>query len=263
MAIAVLYARAVWASFAQQWKQMFFLESIASPIIGALGPAIIVGWVAGRSGNVTAMAYVFIGASLSMMWNTGIFRTGRSLAAEHVAGTLDLLMTTRTPLPVLMFGKALAVIAFGAINGLVTFAVVLAFTQHVPAIDNVGLFLVAAVVALLTVVVSSFLFAPLSYLVGVRSGFFNAIMPFGAVVSGFLYPIDVLPGWLEVVARCLPTAWAMEAAVHAIETSASDLRVLADLSVALGLCVALLAASYWLFLKAERRVRVTGDLGAV
>jgi hypothetical protein len=102
---------------------MFFLESIVSPVIGALGPAIVIGWVAGQSGNATAMAYVFIGASLSMMWNTGIFRTGRSLANEHVAGTLDLLMTTRRPLPVLMFGKAPAVIAFGAINGLVTFAV--------------------------------------------------------------------------------------------------------------------------------------------
>jgi ABC-2 type transport system permease protein len=263
--VAVLshYARAVTASFRQQWKQMFFLESIASPIIGALGPAIVIGWVAGHSGNMTAMAYVFIGASLSMMWNTGIFRTGRSLASEHVMGTLDLLMTTRTPLPVLMFGKALAVIAFGAINGLVTFAVVLAFTQRMPAIDSTGLFLAAAVVALIAVVVSSFLFAPLSYLVGVRSGFFNAIMPFGAVVSGFLYPIDVLPAWLEAVARCLPTAWAMEAAVHAIEASASDGRVLADLAVAIGLSAALLAVSCVLFLKAERRVRITGDLGVM
>jgi ABC-2 type transport system permease protein len=256
------YVRAAKASFVQQWKQMFFLESIASPIIGALGPAIVVGWVAGQSGNVTAMAYVFIGASLSMMWNTGIFRTGRSLANEQVIGTLDLLMTTRTPLPVLMFGKALAVIAFGAINGLVTFAVVLAFTRTLPAIDNIGLFLIAAVVALLAVVASSFLFAPFSYLVGVKSGFFNAIMPFGAVVSGFLYPIDVLPVWLEAVARCLPTAWAMEAAVHAIDASGSDLRVLADLGVAVGLSLAVLAASYFLFLKAEGRVRVTGDLGA-
>ena len=242
---------------------MFFLESIASPVIGALGPAIIIGWVAGQSGNATAMAYVFIGASLSMMWNTGIFRTGRSLANEHLLGTLDLLMTTRTPLAVLMFGKALAVIAFGAINGAVTFGVVLAFTQRAPSIDNVGLFLAAALMALLAVVVSSFLFAPLSYLVGVRSGFFNAIMPFGAVVSGFLYPIDVLPGWLEAVARCLPTAWAMEAAVHAIEASASDLRVLADLGAALALSVVLLAVAYGLFSKAERRVRVTGDLGSL
>ena len=240
---------------------MFFIESIASPIIGALGPAIVVGWVAGRSGNLTAMAYVFIGASLSMMWNTGIFRTGRSLANEHIAGTLDLLMTTRTPLPVLMFGKALAVIAFGAINGLVTFAVVLAFTQRLPSIDNVALFFLAAVVALQAVVVSSFFFAPFSYLVGVKSGFFNAIMPFGAVVSGFLYPIDVLPGWLEAVARCLPTAWAMEATVDAIDASSSDVRVLLDLAAALALSATLLALSYGLFLKAERRVRVTGDLG--
>ena len=120
---------------------MFFVESIVSPIIGALGPAIVIGWIAGRSGNSTAIAYVFLGASLSMIWNTGIFRTGRSLANEHILGTLDLLMTTRTPLAVLMFGKALAVICFGAINGAATFAVVLAFAGHAPSIANVAFFL--------------------------------------------------------------------------------------------------------------------------
>jgi ABC-2 type transport system permease protein len=255
------YVRAVRASFVQQWKQMFFVESIVSPIIGALGPAIVVGWIAARSGNATAVAYVFLGASLSMIWNTGIFRTGRSLANEHVLGTLDLLMTTRTPLAVLMFGKALAVICFGGINGAVTFGVVLAFAGHVPPIDNVALFLVAGLTAILAVVVSSFFFAPFSYLVGVRGGFFNAIMPFGAVVSGFLYPIDVLPRSLEAVARCLPTAWAMQALVDSIESGPSDLRIAGDLAAAMALSAALLALSYVLFVKAERRVRVTGSLG--
>lgn len=260
---APLYLNAVRYAFLQQWKQMLVFGGIVSPVIGALGPAVVIGYIAGRSGNLTAISYVFVGASLSMIWNTGIFRTGWSLAQEHSAGTLDLMMTTRTPVALIMLGKALAIILFGSINGVVTFLIVLGISRHVPPVDNALLFLVSGLVALTAVIVSSFFFAPFSFLVGVRGGFFNAIMPFGAVVSGFLYPIDVLPGSLEAVARLLPTAWAMQAVVDSLDGTASNLTVVLDLAVALALSALLMAAAFVLFLKAEQRVRLSGSLGSV
>jgi ABC-2 type transport system permease protein len=258
-----LQLRALRQAFHQQWRQMLVLNGIVSPIIGALGPAAVIGYIAGRSDNPTAISYVFVGASLSILWNNGIFRTGWSLAEEHNAGTLDLMLTTRTPVALIMLGKALSIIAFASIAGIVTFFVVLGISRQVPPVDNAALFLISGLVALGTVIVSSFFFAPFSFLAGVRGGFFNAIMPFGAVVSGFLYPIDVLPASLEAVARLLPTAWAMQAVVHSIDGSASGLMVVIDLFVAVGLSILLLVVSFLLFLKVEQRVRLSGSLGAV
>jgi ABC-2 type transport system permease protein len=255
--------RALRQAFHQQWRQMLVLNGIVSPVIGALGPAAVIGYIAGRSDNPTAISYVFVGASLSILWNNGIFRTGWSLAEEHNAGTLDLMLTTRTPVALIMLGKALSIIAFASIAGIVTFFVVLGISRQVPPVDNAALFLISGLVALGTVIVSSFFFAPFSFLAGVRGGFFNAIMPFGAVVSGFLYPIDVLPASLEAVARLLPTAWAMQAVVHSIDGSASGLMVVIDLFVAVGLSILLLVVSFLLFLKVEQRVRLSGSLGAV
>jgi ABC-type multidrug transport system permease subunit len=258
----LLQANALLHAFQQQWRQLLTLSAIASPVLGALGPAAVIGFIAGRSENPTAISYVFVGAALSILWNNGIFRTGWSLAEEHNAGTLDLMMTTRTPVAVIMLGKALAIIAFASLAGLVTFFVVLAISGRVPPVDDAALFLVSGIVALLAVIVSSFFFAPFSFLAGVRGGFFNAIMPFGAVVSGFLYPINVLPASLEAVARLMPTAWAMQAVVHSLDGAASRGTVLLDLAVALALCVALLSLTFALFLKVERRVRLSGSLGA-
>lgn len=257
------YVNAMRYAFLQQWRQMLVLSGIVSPVIGALGPAAVIGYIAGRSDNVTAISYVFVGASLSIMWNNGIFRTGWSLAEEQSAGTLDLMMTTRTPVALIMLGKALAIMAFASLAGTVTFFVVLAISSRVPPVDNAALFLMSGIVALIAVVVSSFFFAPFSFLAGVRGGFFNAIMPFGAVVSGFLYPIDLLPGSLEAVARLMPTAWAMQAVVDSLDGSASDLAVVIDLAVALALSGLLLAVSFLLFIKVERRVRLSGSLGTV
>jgi ABC-type multidrug transport system permease subunit len=222
---------------------MMVLSGLISPVIGALGPAAVIGYIAGRSDNATAISYVFVGASLSIMWNNGIFRTGWSLAEEQNAGTLDLMMTTRTPVALIMLGKALAIMAFASLAGIVTFVVVLGISRQVPPVDNAALFLVSGLVALISVIVASFFFAPFSFLAGVRGGFFNAIMPFGAVVSGFLYPIDLLPGSLD--------------------GSASDLTVVADLLVALALSAVLLGVSFLLFLKVEQRVRLSGSLGTV
>lgn len=85
---AAPYVNAVLRSFAQQWKQMFVPSGLFGPVISAVGPGIVFGYVAGRGDNPTAVSYVFVGVALSMIWNMGIFRTGWSLANEHSMGTL-------------------------------------------------------------------------------------------------------------------------------------------------------------------------------
>jgi len=233
------------------------------PVVSAIGPGVVLGYVAGRSENQTALSYVFVGAALSMIWNMGIFRTGWSLSNEHSMGTLDLMMTTRTPLALIMLGKALAIIAFASISGVVAFIMVLAMSNQTPDLDNVVLFLISGCTAMVAVIVTCFVFAPFSFVAGVRGGFFNALMPFGSVVSGFLYPIHVLPGSLEAVARLMPTAWAMQAVVDSINGSASELNIVLHLLASLGLSALLFLVAWLLFVKAEQRVRVSGSLGSI
>ncbi len=257
------YVNAVRRSFVQQWKQMFVPSGLISPVVSAVGPGIVLGYVAGRGENPTAVSYVFVGAALSMIWNMGIFRTGWSLANEHSMGTLDLMMTTRTPVALIMLGKALAIIAFVSIGGVVAFLLVLGVSRQTPPLDNAALFLASGCVALVAVIAMCFVFAPFSFIVGVRGGFFNALMPFGSVVSGFLYPIDVLPASLEAVARLLPTAWAMQAVVESIDGGSSGATILLHLGVALALSAALMVAACLLFVMAERRVRLSGNLGLI
>jgi ABC-type uncharacterized transport system permease subunit len=242
---------------------MFVPSALLGPVVSAIGPGVVLGYVAGRSENETAMSYVFVGAALSMIWNLGIFRTGWSLSNEHSIGTLDLMMTTRTPLALIMLGKALAIIAFVSIGGIVASSIVLAMSGRTPELDNAVLFLLSGGTAMAAVIATCFVFAPFSFVAGIRGGFFNALMPFGSVVSGFLYPIGLLPGSLEAVARLLPTAWAMQAVVDSTEGRASTGTIALELLISLGLSALLLGLAWWLFIKAEERVRVSGSLGSI
>jgi ABC-type uncharacterized transport system permease subunit len=257
------YLNAARRAFLQQWKQMCVPGTILTPVLGAIGPAIVLGYVAGRSGNATALAYALVGSGLAITWNMAVFRTGWSLAEEHSMGTLDLMMTTRTPLALVMLGKALAITAFVSVGGVAAFLIVLGVSRQVPAPAEAVLAVVSGCVALVGMIALCFVFAPFAFIAGIRGGFFNAIMPLGVVVSGFLHPVAVLPASLEALSRSLPTAWAMQAVVDSIEGSASSATILAHLAVAVCLSVALIAAACLLFVEAERRVRLSGNLGSV
>jgi ABC-type multidrug transport system permease subunit len=257
------YLLALRGAFRAQFLQMLTPYGLLFPFFNSLGPAITVGYIVGQSGNPTAVSYVFVGASLMALWSTGVFTTGWSLSDEHWNGTLDLTMTSRTPVAVVLFGKALAIMASLLASTAVVFLVVLAFSEGATPIAKPAALLASGLVALAAVVATSFVFAPFSFLHGARGGFFNAIMPGGTVVSGFLYPIGLLPGSIEVIARLMPTAWAMEAVVRSVEGGSSFGRVATDWAMAGLLILAFLLLAGWLFKLAESRVRVVGNLGVV
>jgi ABC-2 type transport system permease protein len=253
------YLRAISACFRQQWRLIFTPYDMSFPVLTALAPAIGAGWVVGNSGNPLAVSYVFVGAALMSLWTLGVFYTGWTLATEHYQGTLDLLMTTRTPVFWVILGKSLAILAWQLPASVASFFVVLAFSRDLTPVAEPALLFLSGMLAVLAVIAFSFIFSPIAFLAGARNGFFTAFMPLGAAISGFLYPIGVLPDGLEAVARCIPSAWAMEGVVRSVN-GASTARILEDWGVAVTLIVLYLAATAVLFRVAEARVRVTGNL---
>jgi ABC-type multidrug transport system permease subunit len=252
----------VYLSVRQRAKEQFRPGFIVGPIVGSTGPAVTLAWAAGRGDNPEAASYVFIGFSLYTMWLMGIAMIGWSLTGEAWAGTLDLMMTTRTPLPLIMLGKAFGLMAYISIPATYAFFVVLLVGGRAPSIDSVPLLVIAVLIAVMALVATHFLFAPLAFVSGTTSGFISSLMPLGGVITGFLFPIGLLPAPLDVVARCLPTSWAMSAIVRSIEGGAVA-DTAADWGLALGLCAVYAAATVALFEVAERRVRRRGNLGTL
>ena len=144
--------------------------------------------------------------------------------------------------------------------GLISFAAALLVANEVASIEHPASFALSLTLVVLAVVALQFLFAPLSFLVGAQGGFFNAIMPLGVVLSGFFYPISLLPNWFEWLARLLPTAWAMEALVWSINGKEDMGRIALNWVPAVGLLVLFAIAEVALFIRAERRARLSGGL---
>jgi ABC-type multidrug transport system permease subunit len=222
--------------------------------------AAVLAWVVRESTEPLALAYVSLGSFMMALWNGGVFRVGWSLTNELWSGTFELSIASKSPAFVITFGKALALIASSIIAGAASFFVVVAVAQDMLSVDSIPLLFVSLVVAFIALAAGCFIFAPLMALSRGRGGFFNAFLPLGTVLSGFLYPLTTLPKGLEVVGHLLPTSWAMDAVIRSADGSGSVWTVVGEWGIAISVAIAWLGISFVMFQAVEKRLRVLGQL---
>lgn len=251
-------AFAMRGAFVQHWlliaRPSDFLLSAASQ-----GVAVAVfAWIAASGGDATVVTAVTAGVVLVVLWRAAVFHLGFLVVDANNAGTLEVELLSRTPVAALIFGKTLAAATFYGLLGALACVLALSVSGGRLAVAEPLLFALGVPVAVLSVVALAFLFAPLTFVVGGKPGFFNAISPLGIVLSGFVHPVGLLPPTVEVMARVLPTAWALESLQLALAGTAGVARIALGWTFALMLSCAVLALAAWLFAVGERRVRGAG-----
>jgi ABC-2 type transport system permease protein len=251
---------AIIAAFVQQWKQTASSIMNLSFLIAAIPNMAVIAWVALRSNNPDVLTYLLVGAPLIGIWNGVVLQVGWSLNSELSAHTLEFAIISRTPMMLVMLGKSLAQLLYGLPTGIVSLITMLIVVRQFPSIADVPSLLVSLIFVVIGLVVTSLLLAPLMVLVGGKAGFFNAIMALGVLVSGFLFPIDRLPSGLEIIARLLPTSWAMSGIWQSIKGYDSIWSVIGAWAACILTSAILLGLTYLMFRAVEKRIRITGVL---
>lgn len=250
-------------AFVQHWQHTARRSELLFNSLNQVALVVTLGWIASRGTDETAVSAVAVGIVLLVLWRAAVFQLGFLVVDANNAGTLEMEIIARAPVALLMLGKTLAAAAFyGALGVGAAVIVILVGGGLVgggaPEVARAGWFAAGVPVAVVAVVSLAFLFGPLTFVVGGKPGFFNAIIPAGIVLSGFVHPVALLPAPFEVLARLLPTAWAMEALQFTLSGEAGAPRIVLGWAVAILLSAATLAFSAWLFAVAERRVRRVG-----
>jgi ABC-2 type transport system permease protein len=84
-----------------------------------------------------------------------------------------------------------------------------------------------------------------------------------AIICGFMFPIRVLPNWMQTVSGAFPIRWALEAMNESL-LGMSDLTYLGThwlITIALSLLI--LVITNWLQAKVEDKIRVSGELSSI
>jgi ABC-2 type transport system permease protein len=183
-----------------------------------------------------------------------------SLQEARQNGTLENLLVTQTSLPVILAGSSLYPFVLMSLRtaiyigwGAVLFGFPLEGANWLGALLVLG----ASILAFLGLGILS-----ASYLLIFKRG--NpvnwAILGLSSVVGGMLYPISILPVWLQRLARLIPVTYSLEGMRAAILGHASTYELLPSIAGLLLFAVFLLPVSFAIFSWALRRTKVTGTL---
>jgi len=205
-------------------------------------------------------SFVLIGIAFAGYFNTGLSSFSNSLRRAQTTGTLEAMLSTPTRLSTIILSSSqwsylmttLRVVVYLLIG---TFILDVNLTQ--------GNFWVAIIVLVLTVIsFSSLGIIAAGFIMVLKQG--NPVTwIFGtasSLLGGVYYPIEVMPIWMQSIAKILPVTYALRAMRLALLKGAPISSLLPDILVLMGFCVVLMPISLLIFRLAVRRARVDGSL---
>jgi ABC-2 type transport system permease protein len=192
----------------------------------------------------------------------GMFQEGLAavVRSAQLSGTLEALLVTPVPVPVILFGSSLYSLLFQVVRTALHLALALAlFGLALGRVNAAGVLAVGVLTALcflsVGVLSASFILVyktgnPFSWIMGTVSG----------LLGGVVFPIALLPPWIRWISSLLPVTYALDGMRKSLLASASFADVLPDVAALAAFDAILLPASLVAFRLAVRKAKKDGTL---
>ena len=205
-------------------------------------------------------AFSLVGFVFLDYLNAALDTFDRSLEEARDSGTLEHLLVTQTSLPVFVAGSAIYPFAATTLRIVVYVAwgaALFGFPLH--AAHWLAVFAILLVTLL---AFSGFGILSASYLLLFKRGnpakwFFLGV---SSVAGGVLFPVSILPDWLQLVARLNPVTYALDAMRASLLGGESVAALWRPLGILLLFAAVLLPLSMSVFAWSLRRTKITGTL---
>lgn len=203
--------------------------------------------------------FAVIGVAMSTFMAVGLSGMASRVREGQLMGTLELQLVTPNPLALLLFGSSL----WAHARALVTLALYLG-TGVLLGMDVSGANWVVALVSLVVAVVAfnALGLVAAAYVVVLKQGNPVTLVLTAAtsLLAGVLYPVTVLPDWLQAIARLLPLTHALELMRRSVLGGEPFEALMAPLLSLVLLAAVLLPLGLWTVTRAVRVAMTDGSL---
>ena len=212
------------------------------------------------TGATDFIGYIVMGTTVWMWQNIVLWDVGFALRNEQMRGTLEsnwlsptwrfsyLLGHTGPQLITMLMFITITAIEFGLLFGIQLngspWMILLMMLAAIPSIYGLG-----------------FAFASLVITVKEANAFVFLIRGLVMIFCGITFPISLLPGWMQSIARWLPQTYLIHGMRSAAFSEAGIRELAPDLIPLLLFGIFWLVLGYFTFLWMERRARRTGAIG--
>jgi ABC-2 type transport system permease protein len=242
------------------WDLAWFFWTVANTLtivfiaqgVEATGGQIDVNKVA-TSLLIGAVVWAYLGVLFEFLMET--------VAWERWEGTIE--YTVRAPLSRAMHlaGQGVFAISYGLLRAVFLFiACALFFDLSMPDANFFGAFVVLAIasISFIGIGVMTSVLPLISPEKGTQLGF--VAQGTLLVVSGVYYPVEVLPGWMQLLAKFSPATYALEGARRAIQGGASMTELWSDIWPLLIIGAVSIPLGLWVFSRGELYAKKHGKL---
>lgn len=204
--------------------------------------------------------FAVVGLAFMQYFTIALTNFAATIRRTQMAGCLEAMLSTQTsPRTVIILSSA-----YSYLMKLFHLVLVLVVSGLFLGVDFDSCnFLSVAVVLILSIVSLSGL--------GIFSAAFIVVMKKGdpiewfigsisSMLGGALFPVSLMPDWLQRIATLLPTTYALEALRQAMLKGASIIVLWREITILGVMAVVLLPASVWVFAKAVDKGRRDGTL---
>jgi ABC-2 type transport system permease protein len=205
-------------------------------------------------------AFALVGFAFFDYLSVSLSAFDASLEEARQNRTLEALLVTQTPLPVILAGSALYPFAALALRTCVYLAWGALLFGFTPRSAN----WLGAVAILLASILA---FAGLGILSAGYSILFKRgnpakwiVLGVSGLLGGMMYPVSVLPASLQVLARLIPVTYSLEGMRGALLAGAGWRELLPSIGALLLFALILIPLSFLVFAWALRRTKITGTL---
>lgn len=246
---ALRYRRASWAYSLGMLAELAAFFYLAR----AIGPQF-------RPDGVDYFPFLLVGTGFYTFFVAGIASFINSVHDAQVTGTMEVLMTTATPEPVIVGLGAFSAFAAKAGHMLLYLAaglVIFGVPLHQP---NVLGAVLVFVLSLMVAVAAGIAAAALQVALQKGSGVVWLISSFAWLLTGTTFPVSALPAPLQYVARLVPITHSLDGLRLALLRGAGWAELSTPLAVLALWAALLLPLSLFLFSRALRYARLEGTL---
>lgn len=205
-------------------------------------------------------SFVLIGIAFTGYFGVGLSSFANNLRQAQTTGVIEAMLTTPVSIPMIILASSQWNYLFTTLKVFVYLLLGIGFLNvHLGQVNYLAAFLIL----LLTIIAFSSLgIIAASFIMVLKRGdpITWAFSAFSTLLGGVYYPIDILPGWMQVIARFIPITYSLEAMRKALLTSATLTQLLPEIFVLGVFSVILLPFSLMIFNYAVRRAKIDGSL---
>jgi ABC-2 type transport system permease protein len=239
------------------WLIYSLVNSLAVTYIGA-GMERISGQALDTQYLIT---YLLVGTLIWSYLSVIFYSISEMIAWERWEGTIEYTFMAPVSRPTHLVGTTLFAIVYGILRTLVILLIVASFFH----LDLSGANLLGAVLLLLAGSVSfvglGILAAVLPLLYPERGAqMTNAAAAILLLISGVYYPVETLPGWLQVIAAASPATYVIEGMRDCLLDGGSTRTLLPTVLALIGAGTAVITVGLFIFGRVERYAKRTGRL---